>query len=107
MKHLSGHPAIERQIAALHRAIAELIGAGDMRPIKRALDNLQRWGTRFDGELLHAYQEWDQLLRSSDTAFILCILVGDDEDAIRRRSSSPFTGILSPRERLEIMRRAA
>ena len=104
---MSGHPAIERQVAALHRAIAGMIGAGDALPIQRALDNLKRWRAAFGGELPYAYEEWERLLRSADIAHILSILMGDDEDAIRRRSSSPFTGILSAKERLEIMRRAA
>jgi hypothetical protein len=104
---MSGHPVIERQVAALHRAIAELIRAGDALPVRRALDNLERWRAAFGGELPYAYQEWEQVLRLADIAQIVSILIGDNEDAVRRRSSSPFTGILSPRERLEIMRRAA
>lgn len=104
---MNGHPSLERQIAALHASIAGQIRAGDPRPIARALDNLERWRVRFGGELPRAYQEWEPMLHASDIERILSILVGDDEDAIRCRSNSPFTGILSPQERLEIMRRAA
>lgn len=104
---MAGHPVIETQVAALHAVIAAMIRGGDPRPIERALANLQRWRLRFGGDLPAAYAEWDELLRTHDTDRILAVLLGDDQDAIRRRSSSPFTGILSPRERIEIMRRAA
>lgn len=83
------------------------IRAGDSNPLQRALDNLQRWRIRFGGELPRAYREWEQLLLAPDIERILSILVGADDDAIRRRSNSPFTGILSTQQRLEIMRRAA
>ena len=104
---MAGHPVIERQVAALHRVIAGMIEAGDPRPAERALQNLERWRSRFGGSLPQAYAEWDELLLAGDTNRILSILTGSDQDAIRRRSSSPFTGILSQRERMEIMRRAA
>lgn len=102
-----GHARIERQVAALHAAIAALIRSGDLRPIDRALDNLGRWRARFGGELPRAYQEWQAMLEARDIERVLATLLGEDEDAIRKRSSSPFTGILGPRERLEIMRNAA
>ncbi len=98
-----GHALIERQVAALHMAIADLIRAGDSAPIERASANLERWRGRFDGHLPRAYQEWQDVLRARDVDRILAILQGDSEDAVRRRSSSPFTGVLDPRHRLQIM----
>jgi hypothetical protein len=98
---------IERQVAALHAAIASRIRDGDPFPIARARDNLQRWQVRFGGELPAAYVEWVDLLDTGDTSRILAVLLGSDEDAVRRRSNSPFTGVLNAVERLEIMRHAA
>lgn len=54
-----------------------------------------------------AYAEWVELLDGEEIARILDVMLGDSEDAVRRRSNSPFTGVLSAIERLEIMRRAA
>jgi hypothetical protein len=98
---------IEKQVAALHAAIASRICGGDMFPIKRARENLQRWRVQFGGELPPAYVEWVDLLETTDTSRIVDVLLGRDEDAVRRRSNSPFTGVLNNAERLEIMRRAA
>jgi hypothetical protein len=98
---------IERQVAALHAVIASRIREGDPFPITRARDNLQRWRVQFGGELPAAYVEWADLLDAGDANRILAVLLGHDEDAVRRRSSSPFTGVLNAAERLEIMRHAA
>ena len=104
---MAGHASIERQVAALHAAIAAMIRAGDSRPIDRALQNLDRWRTRFGGVLPRGYQEWEVLLMTRDVDRVLEILLSGNEDAIRRRSNSPFTGVLGTRERTEIMRNAA
>jgi hypothetical protein len=98
---------IEKQVAALHAVIASRIRAGDPFPILRAQDNLRRWQASFGGALPTAYAEWVELLDSGDQADILAVLLGHDEDAVRRRSNSPFTGVLNAVERLEIMRHAA
>ena len=98
---------IDRQVAALHAAIAARIRSGDFSPIERAKHNLQRWRESFGGTLPMAYAEWVELLDGEEIARILDVMLGDSEDAVRRRSNSPFTGVLSAIERLEIMRRAA
>jgi hypothetical protein len=98
---------IERQVAALHAVIASRIREGDPFPIARAQENLSRWQARFGGVLPAAYAEWVELLDRGDTSRILAVLLGHDEDSARRRSNSPFTGVLSTAERLEIMRHAA
>jgi hypothetical protein len=104
---MNSQTRIEKQVAALHAVIASRIRDGDPFPIARARDNLKRWRIQFGGELPAAYNEWVGLLDEGDTGSIIAVLVGDDEDAVRRRSNSPFTGVLNTAERLEIMRRAA
>jgi hypothetical protein len=98
---------IECQVADLHAAIAARIQGGDDYPVRRALENLGRWQRQFDGVLPAAYSEWRELLESNDIGRVVEILLGADEDSVRRRSNSPFTGILSSAERREIMRHAA
>jgi hypothetical protein len=103
---MSDHQRIERQSAAMHQVIAARIRTGDSLPIERARSNLERWCRQFGGVLPPAYVEWQDLLdRGIDT--VVRTLEADDQNSIRLRSSSPFTGILTPRERWDILRRAA
>lgn len=103
---MSDHQRIDRQVAAMHAAIAERLRAGDLSPLDRARSNLERWRQQFGGVLPAAYLEWVQILDSGVDA-VLQTLESRSEDAIRIRSSSPFTGVLSPRERWEILRHAS
>lgn len=103
---MSDHRRIERQIAAMHRVIAERIRAGDAAPMRIAHENLARWQARFGGELPPAYDEWRKLL-ALGVSSVLAVMEGETEDDIRRRSSSPFAGVLTPSERWEILERAA
>ena len=69
-----------------------------------AESNLERWAAR-EGGLQPAQEEWLCLLESSSIEQSVELLVDPGERAMRLRQSSPFGGILSERERQEIMRR--
>ena len=103
---MNDHQRIDRQVAAMHRVIAERLRSGDLSPLERARSNLKRWEGQFGGTLPAAYLEWLPFL-DSGLDCVLRVLEGSDQNAIRIRSSSPFTGVLSPRERWEILRHAA
>jgi hypothetical protein len=103
---MSDHRRIDRQVADMHRVIAERLRSGDLSPLERARSNLKRWEQQFGGVLPAAYLEWVAILDSGMDG-VLRVLEGGDQDAVRLRSSSPFAGVLSPRERWEILRRAA
>jgi hypothetical protein len=103
---MSDHEHIDRQVAEMHRVIAARIRAGDANIVPHAKSNLARWRTQFGGSLPAAYEEWVELL-DRDIEDILAVLEGTSQEAIRRRISSPFTGILSPTERWEILKRAS
>lgn len=60
--------------------------------------NIIRWKKMRD-KLPPALIEWEYILRNKTKAQILFILESSSEDAIRLRSSSPFTGILDESER--------
>ena len=47
-------------------------------------------------------KEWDHILNTTAKEQILSILESSSEEAVRLRSSSPFTGILTENERLSI-----
>ncbi len=97
---------IERQVAAMHRAIADRLRSGDLSPMERAVANLERWRLQFGGTLPPAYLEWQTLI-AAGLECVLEVLESDHERAIQRRSSSPFTGVLTPQERWQILRDAA
>ena len=103
---MSDHARIDRQVSAMHRVIADRIRMGDSTILPLAKSNLERWRRQFGGKLPAAYEEWLALL-DGDVAVVMAVLEGSDEESIRKRSSSPFTGVLSPAERWEILKRAS
>src|SRR5690606_10104527 len=103
---MSDHQRIDRQVTAMHKVIAERLRSGDLSPLERARSNLTRWEKQFGGELPAAYREWVAILDSGLDA-VLGVLEGEDEAAVRIGSSAPFAGVLTPRERWEILKRAA
>ncbi|MGH8171859.1 MAG: hypothetical protein ACREPX_01850 [Rhodanobacteraceae bacterium] len=103
---MSDHNRIDRQVAAMHRVIAARIRGGDATILEKARANLERWRQQFGGALPKAYEEWVVLLEG-DFEGVMHVLENNDENSIRVRSSSPFTGILSPAERWEILKSAA
>ncbi|MGD9584672.1 MAG: hypothetical protein AB7V26_13525 [Lysobacterales bacterium] len=102
---MNAQARIERQILALHQAIAALLRAGDRTPLARAQSNLQRWQAAFGGELPPAYREWRDLLAGPSQAW-LGLLEEHSERATRLRSNSPFAGAIGARERWRIFRDA-
>ncbi len=63
--------------------------------------NLNRWKEK-KGSLPPALVEWEYILKNSSKRKILELLENIQEEAIRLRSSSPFAGILSEEERMNI-----
>ena len=88
----------------MHREIAKRIDA-DPSLLGKALDNIARWSRQM-GRTPPALAEWQGLLRTLPWERIRPHLVEDDEESRRLRQSSPFVGILTQRERMEIRRAA-
>ena len=63
-------------------------------------ENLRRWMMTYHAPAL---AEWQQILQTRTKEEILALLESDSEDADRLRSSSPFTRILTQKERLGIL----
>jgi hypothetical protein len=96
---MNRHELAEERSRVLHTQIAaKLRQHPELWALPEA--NLQRWvhalGT------CPALLEWQQMLRTLAHEAILTILESPSAEACRLRSSSPFTGILSPTERTEI-----
>lgn len=94
----SDHKRIEERSLQLHKEIARRLEE-DPQLIKVAKKNLIRWIAR-DGEI-PVWREWSELLNGA-LSQVLSVLLSPDERGTRLRQSSPFCGILSPRERWKI-----
>ncbi len=96
------HQEIDQRSLDLARAIAEKIDADPARAgLERARRVLDRWETIVYASDLKL---WRQLLQRP-WAEIREALLHSSEQGQRLRQSSPFCGILSPRERWAIWRR--
>ena len=95
---------IEQRILAQHRIVANRLLADPEKVIRFASANLKRWSDGYSKEERPRWMDdWSRLLSDSPEA-VVEILTSNSEEANRLRSSSPFAGIVSPRERWEIYR---
>ena len=89
------HEWIDQRSLALHEAVAAKLEA-DAQLVEIARANLQRWlSTSRNPALL----EWRRLLDTMPLPELLSLLRSRSDDAARLRQSSPFAGLLTPRER--------
>ena len=92
------HAQIEERSILLHRAIAQRVSENPaLLEVARA--NLRRWIGQ-QGERLY-WTEWEKILEDPMEE-LLAFMVSPSERARRLRQSSPFSGILTPRERWKI-----
>ena len=99
---LCRHALLDARRLATHREIAKRIDA-DPALLDKALGNIERWSRQM-GRTPPALAEWQGLLHTLPWERIRPLLVQDDEESRRLRQSSPFVGILTQRERMEIRR---
>lgn len=94
----SDHMRLEERSIALHEEISRRLSA---RPelLEIAKENIARWIER-DGEI-PPWGEWKEIL-SRPVLEIIEVLRSRDEKARHLRQSSPFCGLLTPRERWRI-----
>jgi hypothetical protein len=96
------HQEIDERSLALARAIADRI---DADPDRRGLEHARRVCERWSHE--HAVSDlrlWSEIL-AREWSEVRGVLLEDTERGRQLRQSSPFCGILSPRERWAIYRR--
>ncbi|MBI4765295.1 MAG: hypothetical protein HY787_11900 [Deltaproteobacteria bacterium] len=92
------HFQIEERSLALHRAIARRIRENPAL-LDIAKMNFEKWISD-QGETPY-WSEWKKILNSSPEE-IIDFLVSHDQKAVWLRQSSPFCGILTPKERWKI-----
>jgi hypothetical protein len=96
------HDAIDRRSLELARAVVEIIDRDPSRSgLERARENCRRW---LRSSASPAIAQWRQILEQ-DWSRIRLILVDEGENGASLRQSSPFCGVLSPKERWAIFKR--
>lgn len=95
----SSHRKIDERSVALHLAIAEKLRS---RPelLEIARDNLDRWYAGA-GRSRHYLDQWRRIL-DLPLEEMLSLIAREDEAMTALRQSSPFAGILNPKERWAI-----
>lgn len=95
------HQEIDRRSLELHRAVAEKIRK-EPTLLRIAQDNLDRWERRGASHSQPYLEEWRRILNSG-TEVVLLTIVDPSARATALRQSSPFSGVLTPRERSRIL----
>ena len=97
------HDQIDKRSLALTRRIVALIDADPQRKgLDKARATCARW---YRDNPVPAVAEWIGILQG-DWATVRAVLLDESEEGQRLRQSSPFCGILSPKERWAIYRRS-
>ncbi len=96
------HEWIDQRSLAMDRLVANRLRR---RPdlVNRARTVLDRWTARTDRPLA-VWDEWRTILDTYSLDRLLDLLESDSEEARRLRQSSPFCGILTPEERLRVLK---
>lgn len=92
------HHLRETQSLQIHRRIAAVMEQDPYKVIHKAMRNLDAWIERQQGPAPGVFQEWIDLLNRMSPSEIAGFIVSESEEAVRMRQSSPFAGVLSPRE---------
>ena len=95
------HAWIDERSRALHARVAEKLRA-DPTLISIARENITRWEQLRGPD--PALDEWKALIRRRKAQDLVQLLTEHSENADRMRQSSPFAGILTPEERLAVLR---
>ena len=96
----SDHRILEARSLSMHCKIAQKISR-DPTLLEIPRRNLERWTKRAGGHPPRYILEWERILSQSWPTVAEFITSGS-EQAVRLRQSSPFAGVLSPRERKQI-----
>lgn len=102
---LGSHQFIDYFALACHRAVAERLRHAPEVVVQTARENLARWMASgvFDKGEMRALSEWENILNESNVEELIAIITEDSDEGQRLRQSTPFAGVLSEDERLEIL----
>lgn len=96
----SDHRVLDARSLAMHCKIAQKISR-DQSLLEIPQRNLARWRRRASGEVPKYIAEWQEILEKPWPQ-VMTFMTDCSEKATRLRQSSPFAGVLDPRERKQI-----
>jgi hypothetical protein len=96
------HQEIDRRSLALHRLVAERV-MRDPALFEKARLTLARWRQTVCVASQPYLEEWERLMNQGVDA-CLSVAVEDSQRAAALRQSSPFSGVLTDRERFAFLR---
>ena len=102
---LGSHAFLDEFMLAYHRAVADRLRAEPKAVLENAHRNLDCWteGDTFGVGEQASLKEWRRILDEADVERLVVIVTDASDEGQCLRSSSPFVGVLSPEERLEIL----
>lgn len=101
---MSPHSLLDRRALEMDRIVAQRLDENPEAVLGLAKKNLERWLGQCDASVRSVLIEWTEILERPPER-IREVLLGEDEESVRLRQSSPFCGILTPGERTEILMR--
>lgn len=102
---LGSHVFLDEFAQAYHRAVADRLRAEPEAVLEHTRQNLDRWteGDAFEPGELASLDEWRRILDEADVNRLVEVITDVSDEGQRLRSSSPFVGVISSEERLEIL----
>ena len=97
------HDFIDKRSLELHRLVA-----GKIRQQPELMDFVREklnCESRLSDSCKDALREWQTILSCLPLNEVLDLITQDSDEGQRLRHSTPFSGILSQRERLDVLRR--
>jgi hypothetical protein len=96
----SDHQILDARSLAMHCRIARKID-GNRALLGIPRRNLKRWREIKSGPLPEYLDEWQQIL-DRPWPEVAAFITGLSDEAVRLRQSSPFAGVLTPKERKQV-----
>lgn len=102
---LGSHAFVDTFALLYHLAVAERLRDRPEEIVSHARQNLRRWMDEngMGGGVRLTLEEWQEIIDSSSVERLIEILTEESDEGQRLRSSSPFVGVLTSKERLEIL----
>ena len=100
---MTKHQKIDSRSRALAIAVADELRRQPVL-VDVARKNIAAWMKTSSSGVRSTLEEWDDALKGS-TEQVLELLTGEGERAVRLRQSNPFAGVLSSKQRTEILNR--
>jgi hypothetical protein len=100
------HDFIDKRSLELHRLVAGKIRQQpELMDFVREKLNCSLSESRLSDSCKDALREWQTILSCLPLNEVLDLITQDSDEGQRLRHSTPFSGILSQRERLDVLRR--